>query len=164
VALDAATLDRIDEIVQPGVTINPADNSYGEQLLKPGLLGAEKPEQIQMQITRSSIETTKGPFDWFAGDVYVGRHVAVRRRARSLHARRPAPGARTAGIRTRTADDLRDRGRRGCQGEGGRVEIIRPGDGVFFEPGENHWHGAAPAASGPTSPCSRPTSPAARRT
>jgi quercetin dioxygenase-like cupin family protein len=24
------------------------------------------------------------------------------------------------------------------------VEAIRPGDRVFFEPGENHWHGAAP--------------------
>ena len=22
--------------------------------------------------------------------------------------------------------------------------MIRPGDRVFFEPGENHWHGAAP--------------------
>src|ERR671932_2589882 len=30
VALDAATLDRIDEIARPGVTVNPADNSYGE--------------------------------------------------------------------------------------------------------------------------------------
>jgi quercetin dioxygenase-like cupin family protein len=31
-----------------------------------------------------------------------------------------------------------------CQHEGGRVEEIRPGDRVFFGPGENHWHGAAP--------------------
>jgi aryl-alcohol dehydrogenase-like predicted oxidoreductase len=37
VALDAATLDRIDEIVTPGVTINPADTSYGEQVLRPTL-------------------------------------------------------------------------------------------------------------------------------
>jgi quercetin dioxygenase-like cupin family protein len=22
--------------------------------------------------------------------------------------------------------------------------VIRPGDRVFFEPGEDHWHGAAP--------------------
>jgi aryl-alcohol dehydrogenase-like predicted oxidoreductase len=34
VVLDAATLDRIDEIVKPGVTINPADTSYGEQVLQ----------------------------------------------------------------------------------------------------------------------------------
>ncbi len=49
-----------------------------------------------MQITRSSIDTQKGPADWFTGDVYP-------------------------------------------------VEIIRPGDRVFFEPEENHWHGAAPS-------------------
>jgi len=37
VTLDAATLDRIDEIVKPGVTLNPADTSYGEQVLAPEL-------------------------------------------------------------------------------------------------------------------------------
>ena len=31
-----------------------------------------------------------------------------------------------------------------CQRRGGPVEVIRPGDRVFFEPGERHWHGAAP--------------------
>jgi aryl-alcohol dehydrogenase-like predicted oxidoreductase len=38
VVLDAETLDRIDAIVAPGVTINPADTSYGEQVLTPELL------------------------------------------------------------------------------------------------------------------------------
>jgi quercetin dioxygenase-like cupin family protein len=28
------------------------------------------------------------------------------------------------------------------QRRGGPVEVIRPGDRVFFEPGEEHWHGA----------------------
>jgi aryl-alcohol dehydrogenase-like predicted oxidoreductase len=37
IALDPAILDRIDQIVQPGVTLNPADTSYGEQVLKPSL-------------------------------------------------------------------------------------------------------------------------------
>ena len=37
VALDAAVLDRIDEIVGPGVNLNPADTSYGEQVLEPAL-------------------------------------------------------------------------------------------------------------------------------
>ena len=37
VELDAATLDRIDEIVRPGVNLNPADTSYGEQVLDPAL-------------------------------------------------------------------------------------------------------------------------------
>ena len=31
-----------------------------------------------------------------------------------------------------------------CQRRGGPIEEIRPGDRVFFEPGEDHWHGAAP--------------------
>jgi quercetin dioxygenase-like cupin family protein len=31
-----------------------------------------------------------------------------------------------------------------AQRRGGPVEVITPGDGVFFEPGEEHWHGAAP--------------------
>ena len=34
VILDAALLDRIDEIVRPGVNLNPADTSYGDQVLK----------------------------------------------------------------------------------------------------------------------------------
>ena len=37
VVLDAAVLDRIDEIVRPGVNLNPADTSYGEQVLQPAL-------------------------------------------------------------------------------------------------------------------------------
>jgi aryl-alcohol dehydrogenase-like predicted oxidoreductase len=37
VVLEAETLDRIDEIVTPGVNLNPADTSYGEQVLEPGL-------------------------------------------------------------------------------------------------------------------------------
>ena len=37
VTLDAETLDRIDAIVKPGVTINPADTSYGERVLAPEL-------------------------------------------------------------------------------------------------------------------------------
>ena len=37
VVLDTATLDRIDEIIKPGVNLNPADTSYGEQVLQPAL-------------------------------------------------------------------------------------------------------------------------------
>ncbi len=31
-----------------------------------------------------------------------------------------------------------------AQRRGGPIELIRAGDRVFFEPGEDHWHGAAP--------------------
>lgn len=37
VVLDTATLDRIDAIIKPGVTLNPADTSYGDQVLQPAL-------------------------------------------------------------------------------------------------------------------------------
>ena len=29
------------------------------------------------------------------------------------------------------------------QRRGAPIEVIGPGDRVFFEPGEDHWHGAA---------------------
>ena len=38
----------------------------------------------------------------------------------------------------------------GCgrvQREGGRIEEIRPGDVVWFEPHEKHWHGASPTTA-----------------
>jgi hypothetical protein len=38
----ADTLDRIDEIVRPGVNVNPADTSYGDQVLAPELRRAEE--------------------------------------------------------------------------------------------------------------------------
>jgi quercetin dioxygenase-like cupin family protein len=31
-----------------------------------------------------------------------------------------------------------------CQRRGGSIEVIRPGDRVFFDPQEEHWHGAHP--------------------
>jgi aryl-alcohol dehydrogenase-like predicted oxidoreductase len=37
VTLEPAVLDRIDEIVRPGVNLNPADTSYGERVLAPRL-------------------------------------------------------------------------------------------------------------------------------
>jgi quercetin dioxygenase-like cupin family protein len=33
------------------------------------------------------------------------------------------------------------------QQEGGPIEEIRPGDVVWFPPGEKHWHGASPSTS-----------------
>lgn len=34
-----------------------------------------------------------------------------------------------------------------AQRAGGPIEEIRPGDVVWFEPGEKHWHGAAPTTA-----------------
>ena len=99
-----------------------------------------------MQITRSSIDTAKGPADWFTGDVYIDAVAAPEATATvAAAAVHFAPGARTAWHthpRGQTIFVTEGVGR--CQREGGPIEEIRPGDRVFFEPGENHWHGAAP--------------------
>jgi quercetin dioxygenase-like cupin family protein len=99
-----------------------------------------------MQITRSSIATQKGPAEWFTGDVYIDA-IAVPAASSTFGAVavRFAPGARTAWHthpHGQTIFVTEGIGR--CQREGGQIEEIRPGDRVFFEPGENHWHGAAP--------------------
>jgi quercetin dioxygenase-like cupin family protein len=99
-----------------------------------------------MQITRNSLDTDQGPSDWFTGIVYIDA-VAVpvspaRTAAGSVHF---TPGARTHWHTHpfgQTIFVVEGIGR--CQRAGGPVEEIRPGDRVFFEPGENHWHGAAP--------------------
>ena len=100
-----------------------------------------------MDITRSSIDTVKAPADWFTGDVYldpVASAPAPGARAgepRPLHARARAP----RGTRTRSArPSSSPRASALCQRRGGPIEVIRPGDRVFFEPDEDHWHGAAP--------------------
>src|SRR3989440_9769876 len=100
-----------------------------------------------MQITRSSLETMAGPSDWFTGAVYVDAVAAPsdasRLSASSVHF---TPGARTAWHthpNGQTIFVLEGVGL--CQRRGGEIELIRPGDRVFFEPGEAHWHGAAPA-------------------
>jgi quercetin dioxygenase-like cupin family protein len=99
-----------------------------------------------MQITRSSIETQKGPADWFTGDVYIDAVAAPAGSstfaAASVHF---TPGARTAWHTHPNGQTLLvTEGVGRCQRRGGPVEVIRPGDRVFFEPGEDHWHGAAP--------------------
>jgi len=33
------------------------------------------------------------------------------------------------------------------QTEGGQIEEVRPGDVVWFPPGEKHWHGATPTTA-----------------
>jgi quercetin dioxygenase-like cupin family protein len=99
-----------------------------------------------MQISRSSLETATGPSDWFTGTVYLDTvatpSAPSRLQAVSVHF---APGARTAWHTHplgQTIYVIEGVGR--CQRRGGPVEVIRPGDSVFFEPGEHHWHGAAP--------------------
>jgi quercetin dioxygenase-like cupin family protein len=98
-----------------------------------------------MQITRStSIETAPGPSEWFTGAVFVDGVAAPsgssQLSASSVHF---TPGARTKWHRHpngQTIFVLEGVGL--AQRRGGPVEVIRPGDRVFFEPDEEHWHGA----------------------
>jgi len=99
-----------------------------------------------MQITPNGAETNRGPGDWFTGEVYIDAVAAPgngsRINASSVHF---TPGARThwhTHPNGQTIFDLEGIGR--AQRRGGPVETIRPGDRVFFAPGEEHWHGAAP--------------------
>jgi quercetin dioxygenase-like cupin family protein len=99
-----------------------------------------------MEITRSSIDTAKGPEDWFTGDVYIDAVAAApapsRVQAALVHF---TPGARTAWHTHPLGQTIyATEGVGLCQRRGGPIEIIRPGDRVYFEPGEDHWHGAAP--------------------
>jgi quercetin dioxygenase-like cupin family protein len=99
-----------------------------------------------MQITRNTIETTAGPSDWFTGTVYIDAVAAVSGASRvSVSNVHFAPGALTAWHthpNGQTIYVLEGVGL--AQRRGGAIEVIRPGDRVFFEPGEDHWHGAAP--------------------
>jgi quercetin dioxygenase-like cupin family protein len=99
-----------------------------------------------MQITRGGTETAAGPADWFTGAVFIDAVAAPaggsRLSASSVHF---TPAARTAWHthpNGQTIFVVEGLGR--AQRRGGPVEEIRPGDRVFFAPGEEHWHGAAP--------------------
>ena len=99
-----------------------------------------------MQITRSSVDTAKGPSERFTGDVYIDAVAAApppsRVRANLVHF---MPGARTHWHRHPLSQTVFvTEGVGLCQRRGGPIEIIRPGDRVLFEADEEHWHGAAP--------------------
>jgi quercetin dioxygenase-like cupin family protein len=99
-----------------------------------------------MQITKNSLETAVGPSEWFTGTVLLDTIAVPSESSRifalSVHF---TPGARTAWHTHPHGQTLWvTEGIGLCQRRGGQIEVIRPGDRVFFEPGEDHWHGAAP--------------------
>jgi quercetin dioxygenase-like cupin family protein len=100
-----------------------------------------------VKITKNGLGTMAGPGDWFAGNVYIDVVSMPSPTSRVMggivHF---APGARTA-WHTHPAGQtiFVTEGVGLVQREGGPVEEVRPGDRVYIEPGENHWHGATPA-------------------
>ena len=99
-----------------------------------------------MQVTRNKIATAAGSAEWFTGAVYIDSVAtpsgSSRVSASSVHF---TPGARTAWHTHPNGQTIFvTEGVGLAQRRGGSIEVIRPGDRVFFDPGEDHWHGAAP--------------------
>jgi quercetin dioxygenase-like cupin family protein len=98
-----------------------------------------------MEIKRSGSQpSAKGPADYFTGTVRIDAPFAGEDPARVGGATVTfEPGARTAWHTHPLGQTLIVTSGLGwVQREGGPVEEIRPGDIVWFAPGEKHWHGA----------------------
>ena len=97
-----------------------------------------------MKVTRLGEHATKrGPADYFTGTVWLDE-IAGTGRVRSVRVSF-TPGARTAWHthpHGQTLHILSGVGR--VQSAGGGVNEVHPGDTIWFEAGERHWHGAAP--------------------
>ena len=98
-----------------------------------------------MKVTKNDTDTSKGSDDWFTGDVYIDSIATPGPESRlSASAVRFSPGSRTAWHTHPNGQTIYVTDGVGRVGRRGQREDIRPGDRVFFEPGEDHWHGAAP--------------------
>jgi quercetin dioxygenase-like cupin family protein len=98
-----------------------------------------------MTITRSGAQpSSKGPAEYFTGSVRIDPLFEAPDPARARGARVTfEPGARTAWHSHPLGQTLIVTA--GCgraQRWGGPIEEIRPGDVIWFPPGEKHWHGA----------------------
>ncbi len=98
---------------------------------------------------RESRTLAKGPADYFTGAVTIEPLIQAPApatvRAASVTFE---PGARTAWHTHPLGQTLIVTAGLGwTQREGGPIEEIRPGDVIWFAPGEKHWHGAAPASA-----------------
>ena len=101
-----------------------------------------------MIITRNGSQASiTGPADWFSGTVridplFLKAIVPSRVTGASVTFE---PGARTAWHTHPLGQTLIVTAGFGrVQRQGGPIEEIRPGDVVWFPPGEKHWHGASP--------------------
>ena len=100
-----------------------------------------------MNITRNGSQpSTRGPSDYFTGDVRVDSPFQRNAPARVSGAIVTfEPGARTAWHTHPLGQTLIVTSGLGrVQRVGGAIEDIAPGDVVWIEPGERHWHGASP--------------------
>jgi quercetin dioxygenase-like cupin family protein len=103
-----------------------------------------------MDIKRAGTQpSAKGPADWFTGTVRVDPLFTAPAPARvACAAVTFEPGARTAWHTHPLGQTLIVTAGFGrVQRDGGPIEEIRPGDVVWFPPGEKHWHGASPTTA-----------------
>ncbi|MBD9529293.1 cupin domain-containing protein [Paracoccus sp. PAR01] len=100
-----------------------------------------------MEIKRNGTSpSVRGPAEWFTGNVRLDTPFAATAPARAGGAIVTfEPGARTAWHTHPLGQMLIVTAGLGlAQREGGPIEEIRPGDTIWFAPGERHWHGASP--------------------
>jgi quercetin dioxygenase-like cupin family protein len=107
-------------------------------------------KEFNMEIKRAGSQpSSKGPADWFTGTVRIDPLFQANAPARAAGASVTfEPGARTAWHTHPLGQTLIVTS--GCgwaQRAGSPIEEIRPGDVVWFPPGEKHWHGAAPTTA-----------------
>jgi quercetin dioxygenase-like cupin family protein len=103
-----------------------------------------------MEIRQSGSQPSgKGPTDYFTGNVRIDPLFSPPNPARVAGALVTfEPGARTAWHTHPLGQTLIVMSGLGwVQREGGSIEEIRPGDVVWFAPGEKHWHGATPTTA-----------------
>lgn len=101
-----------------------------------------------MQIIKNEqLNSVKGPEDWFTGSVRLDPLFPKKDATRAAGALVTfEPGARTAWHTHPAGQTLIVQSGLGwVQKEGGPIEEICPGDVVWFEPNEKHWHGASPS-------------------
>lgn len=99
-----------------------------------------------MEITKIGTKpSAKGPADWFTGSVRIDPLFDANEARRGASATVTfEPGARTAWHTHPLGQTLIITfGLGWVQREGGPVEEVRPGDVIWFEPNEKHWHGAS---------------------
>jgi quercetin dioxygenase-like cupin family protein len=103
-----------------------------------------------MKVTRiGSQPSAKGLSEWFTGTVRIDQPFSASDPARVAGAVVTfEPGARTAWHTHPLGQTLIVTAGSGwAQHEGGPIDDISPGDLVWFEPGEKHWHGATPTTA-----------------
>jgi quercetin dioxygenase-like cupin family protein len=87
--------------------------------------------------------TTKGPTDWFTGDVYVDAIAQAHAAPLTIAAVHFTPCAHTAWHHHTIGQTLYvTEGVGYVQSRGGPLITIRPGDVIRISGGEEHWHGA----------------------